>query len=98
MSHSAVLTWIKSVDDTGAAGQGYNVYKSSNPPGNEGATPINSALIVGTTFTDTTVAPGQKYGYVVTFVENGVESVHSTEVVTTVILPAAPTGLAVSIS
>ncbi len=98
MAHSALLTWTKSTDDTGAAGQGYNVYKSTNPPGNEGATPINSALIVGTSYTDTTVAAGQKYGYVMTFVENGVESIHSSEVITTVILPAAPTGLSVTIS
>lgn len=96
--HSVVLTWTKSTDDTGAAGQGYNVYKSSAPPGSEGATPINSALIVGATFTDTSVVAGQKYGYVVTFVENGVESVHSTEVITTVILPAAPTNVQAAIS
>jgi fibronectin type 3 domain-containing protein len=93
MSHQVTMSWTKSTDDTGAAGQGYNVYRGTNPPGNEGATPINAALVVGTSYTDTNVVAGQKYDYVLTFVSNGIESIHSNEAITTVILPAAPTNL-----
>lgn len=100
MAHAAILTWVKSTDDTGAAGQGYNVYKGSNPPGNEGSVPANVSLLPAGTlsYTDTAVVAGQKYDYYVTFVSNGIESAHSSEVITAVILPAAPTGLAVAIS
>jgi fibronectin type 3 domain-containing protein len=96
MSHSAILTWTASTD----AVAGYNVYRGTNPPGNEGATPINSALIAAptTTYTDTSVVAGQKYDYVVTAVSaSGVESVHSNEVTATVPV-AAPTNLTATVS
>lgn len=94
MAHSAVLTWVASTD----AVAGYNIYRGTNPPGNEGATPINSALVVGTTFTDTAVTAGEKVDYVVTSVSSaGVESVHSNEVSATIPI-AAPTGLAIVVS
>ena len=94
MAHSAILSWVASAD----AVAGYNIYKGTNPPGNEGATPINTSLITLTTFTDTSVVAGQKVDYVVTAVSSsGVESVHSNEV-SAVIPIAAPTGLAISVT
>lgn len=88
MAHSVSLSWVASVDPV----DGYNVYKGTNPPGNEAATPLNSTLIVGTTYVDSTVVAGQRADYVVTAVKAGVESIHSNEV-TTVIPPGPPTGL-----
>ena len=94
MAHSAVLNWVASTDTVA----GYNVYRGTNPPGNEGATPINTSLVTGTTFTDTTVTAGEKVDYVVTAVSSaGVESVHSNEVSATIPI-AAPTGLSIVVS
>lgn len=94
MAHQAALSWTASAD----AVAGYNVYRGTNPPGNEGATPINAALITGLTYTDLAVTAGEKIDYVVTAVSaQGVESVHSNEVSATVpIFP--PTGLLVVVS
>lgn len=87
--HQVILNWVASTD----AVAGYNVYRGTNPPGNEGATPINSALITGVTYTDTAVTAGEKVDYVVTAVSaSGVESVHSNEVSATVPL-SPPSGL-----
>lgn len=89
MSHSVTLSWTASVDPVA----GYNVYRGTNPPGNEGATPINSALVTDVTYVDTNVTAGEKLDYVVTAVSaSGVESVHSNEVTATVPL-APPTNL-----
>jgi fibronectin type 3 domain-containing protein len=89
MAHSVSLSWTASTD----AVTGYNVYRGTNPPGNEGSTPINSALVTSTTFVDTNVSAGQKLDYVVTSVSaEGVESVHSNEVIVTVPLQP-PTNL-----
>jgi fibronectin type 3 domain-containing protein len=94
MAHSAILSWTASVD----AVAGYNVYRGTNPPGNEGATPINTSLITATTFTDTGVTAGEKVDYVVTAVSSsGVESVHSNEV-SAVIPIAPPTSLAITVT
>jgi hypothetical protein len=71
---------------------GYNVYRGFSP-GAEGTTPLNPALITGTTFTDTTPLVGEDY-YVVKASKSGVLSVASNEVAAA-ILPAAPTGLTV---
>ena len=91
MAHQAILTWVASVDPVA----GYNIYRGTNPPGNEGATPINSALVTGLTYTDAAVTAGEKLDYVVTAVSaQGVESIHSNEVVTTVPL-SPPSGLTV---
>ena len=91
MAHQAQLVWLASPD----AVAGYNIYRGTNPPGNEGATPINSALVVGLTYTDLAVTAGEKVDYVVTAVSAaGVESVHSNEVSATIpIFP--PSGLSV---
>lgn len=94
MSHQAVLTWVASPDTVA----GYNVYRGTNPPGGEGATPINSSLITALTFTDTNVTAGEKVDYVVTAVSSaGVESVHSNEV-NAVIPIGPPTGLAIVVA
>jgi fibronectin type 3 domain-containing protein len=89
MAHSVALSWIASLDTVA----GYNVYRGTNPPGGEGATHINAALITGLTYTDTAVFAGENVDYVVTAVSSvGVESVHSNEVSATIpIFP--PTGL-----
>ncbi len=94
MAHSAVLNWVASVDTVA----GYNVYRGTNPPGNEGTTPINTSLVTGTTYTDLAVTAGEKVDYVITAVSSvGVESVHSNEVSATIpIFP--PTGLTISVT
>jgi hypothetical protein len=40
---------------------GYNVYRRTSPTG--ARVKLNSALITGTTFTDTEIQPGQTYYY-----------------------------------
>lgn len=97
MAHQVVLTWTASIDATGGAGEGYNVYKGVEPA-SEGATPINSSLIAALTYTDFAVVAGVAYDYFVTFVKGGVESAHSSQVITPVILPAAPTNLVAAVS
>ena len=76
---------------------GYNIYRGTNPPGNEGATPINSAIVTGLTYVDTNVTAGEKVDYVLTSVLNGVESIHSAEVTATIPVTQAdvnpPTGV-----
>lgn len=101
--HSATLTWVASPDiaTPPVAGSGYNVYRGTNPPGNEGATPINSSLITALTYVDNftgiTVSAGEKLDYVVTAVITGVESVYSNEV--TVTIPVAPpSGLSATVA
>ena len=94
MAHSATLTWTASTDPVAE----YNVYRGTNPPGNEGSTPINSSLVVATTYTDNTVTAGEKVDYVVTAVSaQGVESVHTNEVTATVPL-SAPSGLSIVVA
>jgi fibronectin type 3 domain-containing protein len=94
MSHSVTLNWVASTDTVA----GYNVYRGTNPPGNEGATPINPSLVTGTTFVDPNVTGGEKLDYVVTAVSaQGVESVHSNEIVVTVPIQP-PTNLTAVVS
>lgn len=81
MAHQVQLSWTASTDTVA----GYNVYRGTNPPGGEGATPINASLVTGLTFTDTNVTAGEKVDYVVTAVSaQGIESIHSNEVIATV--------------
>jgi len=91
VAHQAVLTWTASVDPV----QGYNVYRGS-AAGQETTKVNGSTLVTGTTYTDSPLPPGAVF-YVVRSVENGVESVNSNEV-SAVILPAAPTALAITAS
>ncbi len=79
---SASITW-SSV--TGAVS--YNVYRDG------AATPVNSAPLTTTSFTDTPLAPAT-YSYVVRALEsNGIESEGSAPATVTVAAPAEPVGL-----
>jgi fibronectin type 3 domain-containing protein len=94
MVHQASLSWQASPDPVA----GYNIYRGTNPPGNEGAIPINAALIPGLSYIDLAVTAGQKIDYVVTAVSaSGIESVHSNEVTVTVPL-FPPSGLVAVVS
>lgn len=85
MSHNVNLSWTASSDSV----DGYNIYKGTTS-GAE-ATKVNSALVTGTTFDDTTATPGNWF-YAVKSSLGGVESLLSNSI-NAVILPAAPTAL-----
>jgi hypothetical protein len=79
VSHSVTLTWTASTSTV----VGYNVYRSSVSGGPYSK--MNSTIIAGTTYVDSTVISGQTYFYVVTSVDsNSVESANSAEVTATV--------------
>jgi hypothetical protein len=78
-THSVALTWTAS---TSSGVTGYNAYRSSTSGGPYSK--INSALISGTSYTDSSVTAGQTYYYVATAVANGVESGYSSETSATV--------------
>jgi Abnormal spindle-like microcephaly-assoc'd, ASPM-SPD-2-Hydin/Immunoglobulin domain/Immunoglobulin I-set domain len=79
VSHSVTLTWTAST----SAVSGYNVYRSTVSGGPYSK--VNSSLVSGTTYTDSTVQATQTYFYVVTSVDgSGTESAFSTEVSVTV--------------
>ncbi|MEI9813413.1 MAG: Ig-like domain-containing protein [Acidobacteriota bacterium] len=72
---TATLTWAP---PGGSGLAGYNIYRASNLAGPY--TKVNLALITGTTFSDTTVASGQTYFYVVTSVDgSGNQSANSNQ-------------------
>jgi Abnormal spindle-like microcephaly-assoc'd, ASPM-SPD-2-Hydin len=74
-SHSVDLAWAGS---SGSGVVGYNIYRATKTGGPY--TKINSSLNVDTTFTDSTVAAGTTYFYVVTAVDgSGTESAYSNE-------------------
>lgn len=74
VSHSATLTWTASTSTV----SGYNVYRSSASGGPY--TKLNSALVTTVSYTDSTVAAGNAYFYVITSVNSaGVESADSSE-------------------
>jgi hypothetical protein len=74
-SHSVALNWTASTSTVA----GYNVYRGSQSGGTY--TKVNSSLITGTAFSDSTVQAGQTYYYVTTAVDsNNVESAYSNEV------------------
>ena len=71
--HFVSLNWTASTSSNIA---GYNVYRASASSGPYGK--ITSALVAGTSYTDTTVQPGQSYYYVCTAVDtNNNESAYS---------------------
>lgn len=73
--HSVALSWTASTSTV----TGYNVYRSSQSGGPY--TKLDSSLITGTTFTDSTVQAGQTYYYVTTSVDSSnIESAYSNEV------------------
>lgn len=98
-AHSVTLGWTKSTDDTGAAGQGYTIFRAggacpASVTTTTGFTAVNAALVTGTTFTDSTVTTGA-FCYIATFTSGGVSSVPS-NTAPAVILPAKPTNVTVT--
>jgi Putative Ig domain len=74
--YSAVLSWTAS---TSSDVIGYNVYRSTVSGG--GYTKINTSLVAGTTYTDSSVVSGQTYYYVTASIDSsGIESLNSNEV------------------
>ncbi len=81
-SHAVALNWLPSASVV----IGYNIYRGNQSGGPY--TQTNSSVIPGTTFSDSAVAAGQTYWYVVTAVAaDGAESVHSNEAMATVPTP-----------
>jgi hypothetical protein len=64
LDHSVVLAWTASASGSVV---GYNVFRSTTSGGTYSQ--INSPLVTTTSFTDTTVTPGQTYYYVTTAVD-----------------------------
>ena len=79
-THSVALAWVASASTV----SGYNVYRSTTS--GSGYAKINSALITGVTYSDTTVQSGTTYYYVVNAVDSsGTESADSNQV--TAVIP-----------
>lgn len=98
-AHSVSLSWTASTDTV----DGYQVYRSTTSGAEStSTTPINTALITGTTYTDTTVSIGTQYFYEVRaqVTVNGIvtQSVVSNEVESVVIVPFPPTNLIITAS
>jgi len=75
VQHSVALSWNASTSTV----SGYNVYRST--VSGSGYTKVNSLLVAGLTYTDSTVQSGTTYYYVTTAVDsNGMESTHSNQV------------------
>jgi TolB protein len=83
VSHSVTLNWVASTSPNIA---GYNIYRgTTSMSGPFGAAPLNSALITGLTYVDTTVVAGTTYYYVATAVNtSGVQSGDSSPISATV--------------
>lgn len=89
MSHQITIAWSPSPTPV----QGYNVYRGT-AHGNESHVPINPTLVTGTSFTDTSVFPGQVYSYAVTAVSGGIESAESIDIVSAPVpFPTSPAPL-----
>lgn len=83
VTHTTGLSW----DASSSLVSGYNVYQATISGGPY--TLLNSSLVTGLTFTDTTVQIGATYFYIVTAMDaNGIESVPSDEV--SVLIPTLP--------
>jgi Abnormal spindle-like microcephaly-assoc'd, ASPM-SPD-2-Hydin/Protein of unknown function (DUF1573) len=79
-THSVALAWVASTSTV----SGYNVYRSTTS--GSGYAKINSALVTGLTYSDTTVQSGTTYYYVVNAVDSsGNESADSNQV--TAVIP-----------
>jgi len=82
-AHTVSLSWSASTSQNVT---GYNVYRST--VANGPYTQINSSLVTGTAYTDTTVQAGQTYYYVTTAVNSQqVQSPYSTQAQATVSFP-----------
>ena len=79
--HTVALSWVAST----TSGVTYNVYRAVTSGGYNYASPLNSAPISGTSFTDCTITLGQTYYYVIRAIDSsGNQSVNSSETVVTV--------------
>jgi hypothetical protein len=81
VAHSATVSWTAS---TSANVIGYNVYRGDQSGGPYAK--LNSASIMGTTYTDATVVAGGSYYYVVTSLDGTSESSYSAQV--SAVIPA----------
>jgi Putative Ig domain/Abnormal spindle-like microcephaly-assoc'd, ASPM-SPD-2-Hydin len=80
-SYSVMLSWTASPspDAAGYEISGYNIFRSTTSGGPY--TQLNSSLIAGTTYADTTVADGTTYYYVATVVDSSnAQSGYSTQI------------------
>jgi hypothetical protein len=82
-SHRVALFWNPS---SSSGVTGYNVFRAGTS-GGYGATPLNTAPVSGTGYTDASVTAGQTYFYIVTTVGSGVSSAASNEVAATIPVP-----------
>jgi len=82
LAHTATLNWTASTSTV----IGYNVYRGTVAGGPY--TLVNSSIVAGTQYVDSTVASGQTYYYVATAVASGnVESSYSNQVTANVPIP-----------
>ena len=82
VQHRATVSWTAS----SSAVTGYNVYRATQSGGPY--TMLNSGLISGTTFVDSTVVSGATYYYVATAVDSsGVESAFSNQITAVIPIP-----------
>jgi len=92
-SASVTLAWTAPTSNGGSAIQGYNVYVGLTSAG-ESATPSNSTLVTGTTYTVTGLAVGTKYWFTVKAINAIGTSSASNELsatTSTLTVPGAPT-------
>jgi fibronectin type 3 domain-containing protein len=75
-SHSVLLQWNASPTD---GINGYNVFRGTSM-GGESTTPVNPSPVSTLSYSDTAVASGQTYYYVVTAVNSGGNSTDTNEV------------------
>jgi len=81
IQHSVTISWAAS----SSTASGYNVYRSSTSGGPYSK--MNSTLLTGLTYTDSTVSAGATYYYVVTDVTSGTESGFSNQATAVVPTP-----------
>lgn len=84
MSHQLTVSWKASTDKV----DGYWVYRSTTSGAESSeTTPINSTIITGTSYTDTTIQNYNIYYYEVRASYKGILSVVSSQVVSAKVLP-----------
>ena len=81
LAHSVDLSWTASTSTV----TGYNVWRSTQS--GSGYQLITPSVVTGTTYTDSTVQSGATYYYVVTAVEQGIESAYSNEALAPIPIP-----------
>jgi hypothetical protein len=83
ITHRVLLSWTAS---TSANVTGYNIYRGTTSGG--AYTKVNSAPVVGVSYTDTTVQSGETYYYVTTAIDNNDnESVYSNQTQAAIPIP-----------